>query len=182
MGSTERTRLHSEMIDPQIRIFDNVLAPNEQRLVWHFLNRPGWSYGAYSQSGGEASRYFYKHFSGYFMDGRESRSAGAIEAELMQNAPLLAEFWAVLKRGPLKGSVLSRCYANGMPAGAEGGIHLDSNIASHLTSIYYPNLEWRPDSAGETLFFNNERTDLIAAVYPKPNRLVIFPGTIPHVA
>jgi SM-20-related protein len=170
------------MVDPQIKIFDNVLAPKDHRLVWDFLNSPGWAYGAYSQSGGGASRYFYKHFSGYFLDGRESRSASAIEAELAQNAPLLAEFWQVLKRGPLRGSALARCYANGMPAGAEGGIHLDSNIASHLTSIYYPNLEWHPDNAGETLFFNDTRSDLIAAVYPRPNRLVIFPGTIPHVA
>ena len=37
--------------------------------------------------------------------------------------------------------------------------------------------------AGETVFFNPNRDEILAAsVYPKPNRLAIFPGTIPHVA
>ena len=35
---------------------------------------------------------------------------------------------------------------------------------------------------GETVFFNREKTDIIACVYPKPNRLVIFRGNFPHVA
>lgn len=77
---------------------------------------------------------------------------------------------------------MARCYANGMPAGAEGGLHMDSNIPTHLTAIYYPTLSWQPSFAGETLFFNPDGTDITAAVYPKPNRLVVFSGTTPHVA
>jgi SM-20-related protein len=37
-------------------------------------------------------------------------------------------------------------------------------------------------SCGETVFFNQEETDIIASIYPKPNRLVMFQGTIPHTA
>jgi SM-20-related protein len=69
-----------------------------------------------------------------------------------------------------------------MPAGAEGGLHMDSNVDTHLTSIYYPHPRWHPSLGGETLFFNKDGTDVIGAVYPKPNRLAVFPGTIPHVA
>jgi SM-20-related protein len=170
------------MAAPNISVFDNFLAERDHRLVWEFLNRPGWAYGAYSDGGGEASRYFYKHFSGFFAGGDEDRTADANEAELAQSAPLLANFWQALKRGPLRGSALARCYANGMPAGTEGGLHTDSNIPTHLTSIYYPNLEWQPDYGGETLFFDADGADLVGAIYPKPNRLVIFAGTIPHVA
>jgi SM-20-related protein len=32
------------------------------------------------------------------------------------------------------------------------------------------------------LFFNELGDDVLCAVYPKPNRLVSFPGEIPHVA
>jgi SM-20-related protein len=30
--------------------------------------------------------------------------------------------------------------------------------------------------------FNPEKTDIIAAVYPQPNRLAVFRGSLPHVA
>jgi SM-20-related protein len=146
------------------------------------LNLPNWAFGAYSDGGPDAHRYFYKHFAGYKKSGTEEITAKDIEAELRTQAPLLANFWQALKIGPLRGETLSRCYANGMPAGAEGGLHSDSNIESHLTAIYYPNLFWQPHFAGETLFFNADATDVTAAVYPKPNRLVVFPGTTPHVA
>ncbi len=36
--------------------------------------------------------------------------------------------------------------------GSEGGLHLDSNIQEHFTSICYPHPTWRPDDASETLY------------------------------
>ena len=164
-----------------IQIHDDFLSPNQQAEIWEFLRGPGWAFGAYSDNGPLASRYFYKHFAGYVKDGAEARNARQIEEEL-DAFPLLPPIWRGLKGGILEGCELSRCYANGMPAGAEGGLHLDSNIDTHFTAIYYPHLHWHPSLGGETLFFNADATDLIAAVYPKPNRLIVFPGTIPHVA
>ena len=90
--------------------------------------------------------------------------------------------WARLSSTVLKDHRLSRCYANSYPDGAEGALHTDSNIASHLTAIYYPHLEWHPNYAGETVFFDAVSGEILTAIYPRPNRLVIFPGTIPHVA
>ena len=90
--------------------------------------------------------------------------------------------WTALKAGPLKGQGLSRCYANAMSGGVEGGDHLHSNIETQLTSIYYPHPVWNAAFAGETLLFNTARDEIVAAIYPKPNRLVVFAGTIPHVA
>jgi len=164
----------------QVRVFDNLLRPEEQAAVWGFLNAPGWAYGGYSAEGGD--RYFYKHFAGFVRDGQEPRSPEAIEAELAASAPMLAQLWARLKQGALPGERLARCYANGMPGGAEGGLHLDSNVESHLTAIYYPHLKWDASLGGETLMFNPAGDEVVAAVYPRPNRLVVFPGTVPHVA
>jgi SM-20-related protein len=164
---------------PAIVAFDNFLGPAEHQQIWEFLKGPGWAFGAYSDDGG--SRYFYKHFAGYVLDGQEAREPAAIEAELEQ-FPIVQRMWQKLKAGPLQGHALARCYANGMPPGAEGGVHLDSNIDTHFTAIYYPHLTWNPNFGGETLLFNPDATDIISAVYPKPDRLFIFPGTIPHVA
>jgi SM-20-related protein len=165
-----------------VTVFDNLLSPQDQAAVWTFLNLGGWSYGGFSAAGETADRYFYKHFAGYRNDGRETHDPAAIEAELSETAPLIAGMWAALKAGPLVGQRLARCYANGMSGGVEGGLHLDSNIESHLTAIYYPHPAWGPDFGGETLLFNPAGDEIVAAIYPKPNRLAVFSGTIPHVA
>ena len=162
-----------------IQAIDNFLTPEEHQAVWAFLNLGGWSFGAYSKDGG--AKYFYKHFAGFRQSDGEYAQAGPIEDELKAH-PILEAVWARLRAGPFAGHKLSRCYANGMPAGSEGGLHLDSNIPSHLTAIYYPHPAWDADLAGETLFYNLTRDEVLAAVYPKPNRLLVFPGTVPHVA
>jgi SM-20-related protein len=162
-----------------IQAIDNFLPPAEHQAVWAFLNQGGWSFGAYSKDDG--AKYFYKHFAGFRQSGAEYGQPAAIEAELAPH-PLVEAVWTRLKSGPAAGHALGRCYANGMPPGTEGGLHLDSNVPSHLTAIYYPHPSWDPDLAGETLFYNAARDEVLAAVYPKPNRMVIFPGTIPHVA
>ena len=167
---------------PKVQVFDNLLARPEHAAVWNFLNEPGWAYGGFSADGPDADRYFYKHFAGYRTDGREAHDLVAIEAELTETAPILAKMWAALKKGPLAGQALSRCYANAMSGGVEGGVHLDSNVETHLTSIYYPHPVWSPAFAGETLLFNAAADEVVAAIYPRPNRLAVFAGTIPHVA
>jgi SM-20-related protein len=82
----------------------------------------------------------------------------------------------------MPGQLLVRCYANRMAPGIGGDLHRDSDEPNHLTVIYYPNLTWSPRDAGETLFLDDAERDVIKAVAPHPNRLVVFRGTVPHVA
>jgi SM-20-related protein len=165
-----------------ITIHDDFLGVEEQRAILNFLRGPGWGYGAYSDPAPEASRYWFKHFAGYVKHGQEEHDLDQIEAELDQSAPLAGAIWRQIKSALLPGHVLTRCYANGYPFGAEGGLHMDSDIPTHYTALYYPHLAWHPNYSGETVFFNATGTEIIASVYPRPNRLVLFPGTIPHVA
>lgn len=165
-----------------LTLYDNLLAPQAQAAVWAFISQPGWAHGGFSAEGPEADRYFYKHYAGFVRDGREELDAAAIEGQLARSAPILAQLWGVLKAGPLEGHALARCYANAMPGGTEGGLHLDSNVEDHLTAIYYAHPEWTPNLAGETLLFNAAGDEVVAAIYPRPNRLAVFPGTMPHVA
>jgi len=102
--------------------------------------------------------------------------------ELQRKAPLLHTFWSGLAKTALKGHTLVRCYANGHTFGSDGSLHTDSVSPRSFTSIYYPHDRWSPNWGGETVFFNREETDIVASIYPKPNRLLIFQGAIPHVA
>ncbi len=163
-----------------IRLFDNLLGPGDHQKLQAYLQGQDWSYGAYSDNAPTASRYLYKHFAGHFRDG-EGRDSTGIETELAAFPPI-AELWKGLKASCMRGHVLTRCYANAYPLGSEGGLHRDALEPDHYTAIYYPHLRWDPNYAGETVFFNDEGTEIVASVYPKPNRLVLFAGTIPHVA
>jgi len=165
-----------------IVIRDDFLGREEQQAILSYLRGPGWGYGAFSDPAPDAPRYWYKHFAGYVKTGLETRDPDQIEDELKQNAPLAAQIWRQIQSTVLIGHALTRCYANGYPFGAEGGLHMDSNIRSHFTALYYPHLSWHPNYAGETVFFNEAGTDILASVFPRPNRLVVFPGTVPHVA
>ncbi len=165
-----------------ISVHDDVLDTESQKQVFDFLNLPGWSFGGYSDPAPGASRYWYKHFAGVVRDGHEPLAPTQFAAALEEQAPPVADLWRRLEKGHLSGHSLTRCYANGYPSGSEGGLHLDSNVETHFTAIYYPHLVWHPNWAGETVFFDRAGRDIVASIYPKPNRLVVFRGTIPHVA
>jgi SM-20-related protein len=165
-----------------IAVHDDFLDRGAQTELFEFLSGPGWAFGAYSDPNPGASRYWYKHFAGIVRDAREYNATGAFEQQLDRTAPLVSSMWAQLRSTILNDHQLVRCYANGYPSGAEGGLHTDSNVPNHFTTIYYPHLAWHPNFGGETLFFTHDGADILKAVFPKPNRLVVFPGMIPHVA
>lgn len=52
--------------------------------------------------------------------------------------------------------------------------------ANELTALWFIAPEWDPEWGGETLFFNS-KMDAEFVVSPRPGRLVVFDGVIPHV-
>lgn len=163
-----------------VQVIDNFMDDYSHRMMWQFLNQPGWQHGAYSADDGE--RYDFKHFAGYSRSGTEDRDPEAIASELRGVSPPLHRMWCGLRDTFLPGHLLSRCYANRMAPGVGGGLHRDSPLPEHVTAIYYPDLAWSPHDAGETLFYDDHERDVIKAVTPLPNRMVLFSGVIPHVA
>ena len=59
-------------------------------------------------------------------------------------------------------------------------VHYAHTHSGSLVLLYYANLEWKPEWAGETLFYKNDLSDIEKAVMYKPGRLVLFDGEIPH--
>jgi SM-20-related protein len=104
------------------------------------------------------------------------------EIELV-NFPILNCIWNQIQSKLPDKYTLVRCYANAYPYGADGTTHKDSNRPWAITAIYYPSLVWNRDWGGETMFFHGQAADgIVEAVYPQPNRLIVFPGTTYHVA
>lgn len=156
-----------------ISVIDDVLCEEEQRRVHQFLTAGGWCYGWRSRS--DTGAFWHKHFAG-------EQQAVDCAQDLALTAPILHSFWLSLRRRIFQGYQLHRCYANGLPYGMEGATHTDSLVPGDYTAIYYPHEVWNCDWGGETLIFNEDRSDILAAIYPRPNRLLVFPGFVYHVA
>jgi len=171
---------------PALARVDNVLTDDQRKRIYQFLQAPGWKFGWKSRSNNDIYSFWHKHFAGALQPDHPTAD-GSVEPydcteELARKAPLLHTFWRGLEKTALKGHTLVRCYANGHTYGSDGTLHADSAVPSSYTSVYYPHERWSPNWGGETVFFNPEETDIVASVYPMPNRLVMFQGTIPHVA
>lgn len=74
-----------------------------------------------------------------------------------------------------------RSYCNFAAYGDMLFIHTDAQPGSReLTVLWFIAPEWNPEWGGETLFFNTA-LDAEYVVSPRPGRLVVFDGAIPHV-
>jgi SM-20-related protein len=187
LSETETTIDSAGEEAPFFQCYDDVLDADDQDAIYRFLHLPCWEFGWKSQSKNDTYSFWHKHFAGYRKSGSYRYSAGTwpppdCAAELQQRAELIHRFWELLQRKLLGGHSLVRCYANGLPFGAEGTLHTDSDSPTSYTCIYYPHPRWDPNWAGETVFFNSDRTDIVASIYPKPNRLLLFRGDTPHTA
>jgi SM-20-related protein len=165
---------------PDVFKIDNVLPEPLRQQVYDFLRRGGWKFGHKSSAKRDEFSFWNRHFAGHRNGSKEVHYACA--EELKRNAPLLFAFWRYLERGPLKGRTLIRCYANAHTYGSDGTLHTDSKSDASYTAVYYPHAKWHPSWGGETVIFNADKSDISAAVYPRPNRLVVFRGSLPHVA
>jgi SM-20-related protein len=46
--------------------------------------------------------------------------------------------------------------------------------------LYYANLQWQPEWAGETLFFDERGREVVYASAYRPGRVIVFDGHVPH--
>ena len=58
-------------------------------------------------------------------------------------------------------------------------IHND-NKTDNKTVLYYANRDWDPSWGGQTLFLDSSAKEVIKTITPRPGRIVIFDGRIPH--
>src|ERR1700730_791780 len=169
--------------EPVVAVYDDCLPEAQRAEVDHFLQRTPWYFGATSDLTGKSYNYWYKHFAGVFQ-GRlhPGEKLTDCSIQLDNHAPIIGDMWKLLQAQLFPDHILARCYANGHSFGSEGTVHVDSDSADSLTAIFYPNRIWDINWAGETILFHRQPPEILATVWPRPNRLIVFPGTIPHVA
>lgn len=163
----------------RIEIWDDAV-PSELRVrLSGLVDLNIWRYGWKASQEQTSYGFWHSHFGGD--DDFASRDC----IHDLLGRPLIKpvlDLWRMLEDSPMAGQVLVRAYANGHTFGGDGHLHRDHNEPGHFTTIYYAHPAWEPNWAGETVFFNGDKDDIIRAVYPKPGRLVHFPGRIMHAA
>ena len=72
-------------------------------------------------------------------------------------------------------------YVNVLKNGDLPGIHVDAphHVPENKTVILYLNYEWHPNWGGETIFYDHN-LDAQRIVTPKPGRVLMFDGRLPH--
>jgi len=74
-----------------------------------------------------------------------------------------------------------RCYCNHAAYGDMLFVHTDcAPGAGELTALWFITPQWNVEWGGETLFFDSGM-DAQVVVSPRPGRLVLFDGSLPHV-
>lgn len=150
----------------------NVQAFFQSHVLWTF----GW------QSNKKNYDVPFSHWNHDFLGTSNSNQTDCAEKLLADKslAPVAA-LWVQLQTKLLPGHSLVRCYANAHTFGVEGYPHVDSRKPGNYTAIFYINPMWKPEWAGETVFFN-DLGDIFQSVLPKSGRMVMFDGRVTHAA
>lgn len=80
-------------------------------------------------------------------------------------------------------AVLLGVYANRQTSGQDGPIHRDNTSeAPGRTVMLFCSEHWATCWGGELMFYDYDKENIVMSVQPKPRRVVIFNGEIPHGA
>jgi SM-20-related protein len=152
-----------DSLNRSIYIFDNVSTKAQHQKFYAFVTRSNFNIGFSDNEAIETNNYKYLH-SRYSLE-------AIIESgfkEILEQS----EAWELIKD-----KEVDRATINLSTPSDINFIHTHINT---LTAIYYVNLDWKPEWAGETLFYSEDLKDIIYASPYTPGRLIIADGEIPH--
>ena len=170
------------MSDDRFIVVDNVLPLPQQDRLYNSLRRIPWTCEWSSAIGRLDFAWHWNHTFHEYRQNMPPMSEQEYQA-LRDKYPLITPLWdsakEIIKEKLGKYDIL-RFYSNCNPYGTNAYVHVDDG---EYTMIYYPALEWNPEWEGGTAFYKIDeegRYDAIKYVSYKPNRMVLFPGHIPH--
>jgi SM-20-related protein len=158
------------MRSANVQVADGVLHKLLFCELTEYMQGPIWRYGHYSNLNHDR----FSFWSSSYFDHRDTR-----EKEL---PAVVGKVWDFLRGGLLAGHMLERLYANAHTFGVEGGIHQDCKDFDSQTTILYCHPRWNTSWGGNLEIYNEGIDEVVQSVVPRPNRIVSFPGVLPHCA
>lgn len=111
-----------------------------------------------------------------------------IDSEILNAVPAFKQLWLTIDQHITHGAYrIYHMLVNANNFGDCPTVHVDipadkPDAEGYYTVLYYANDEWQADWAGETVFYNDQRDDIVRSVYPRPGRITVFDSRIPHVS
>lgn len=152
-----------DSLNRSIYVFDNVGTRSQQEKFYTFVKSSNFNVGFEDTNDIDNSKHKYLH-------SRYSQQA-IIDSgfkDILQNC----EAWPLID-----GKLVQYATVNLSTPSDTNFIHTHPDS---ITAIYYVNFEWKPEWAGETLFYSDDLKDIIFASPYTPGRLIIADGAIPH--
>jgi SM-20-related protein len=163
-----------------IRVIDSAITSDEQRQALTHLKSAIWRYGWPINHA-----YFSRPCWHAFIAGSRRPEWESCESELEQHPAwyFLSGFWLRIKQAYMTQATLLGVYANGQTVGQDSPIHRDNRSNEISTTVLmFCNEHWATCWGGELVFYDDAKENVIMSVLPKPGRVVIFDGHIPHSA
>ena len=149
-----------------IDIHDGLISPELVNALFESIHQPVYKFGQKSNVGDDF---------GFWI--------ANIGDETRMGVPSFRALWEIVEREITQGAfAIERMYVNAYSYGDCPTVHVDNLQQGHFTVLYYANYEWNHNWSGETVFYNDDKDEIIRAVYPRPGRIVTFDSRIPHVA
>lgn len=155
-----------------ISMIDNFLSMKELENLEKLCNEKGYTYGWKANTNVNSFHWNIK------FGGSDQHDRLDITVEKEDVPELIWKIWTRINRN--SDLRLIRAYVNGYTFGTEGAIHIDSPLPEYKTHMMYINTEWKPEWAGETVFFIDN--EIFRSILPKPGRFIDFPGYLQHDA
>ena len=172
--------MEKEFTSEDLSVLENAITPEEQVKLNGAFACALWRYDWPVNSTPFARPCWH-----FFIAGSKRELLACCEGELEANErwSFLLGIWRRLNAVHMKDVRLVGVYANGQSFGQDSPIHRD-NLPSEpgQTAVLFCNDYWATTWGGELLFCNDAKTDISAAVLPKPGRIAIFNGEMPHRA
>jgi len=146
-----------------IHVFDNVISQAEHEAFYSYIRNSYFRIGFEDTNAIEIANHKYLQSEYNIQDLEKSGFFAALQKSKAWNS--------------IKDKNISRISINlGVPSDTNW-LHTHKN---QIALIYYANLNWLPEWAGETLFYSEDLKEIIYTSMYIPKRLIIFDGEIPH--
>lgn len=168
------------IVGKDICIIDDGFTDKEHTQILPLLTDSVWRYGwPYPYSPLERPCWH------IFIAGSRRDKLEDCEQELRERPDwgFLADIWARIKAAHMPSAVLLGVYANGQTTSQDGPIHRDNTAeAPGRTVMLFCSEHWATCWGGELMFYDAGKETIIMSVQPKPRRVVVFNGEVPHAA
>ena len=150
--------------DRKIQIIDNIFTLHERIAFYEFYRKSSYSIGWEDDSVIENQHLKYMHCRLYEKDLKALNFMPGI----MRNS-----FTGPLTQSHSIGTIVTNLsFSNNT---YYNHTHIQDKVL-----LYYGNMSWKTEWAGETLFFNDDGSEIVYATPYVPGRVIVFDGQIPH--